>query len=136
MDRDTASLGLLVLRLGMGGLLFFGHGLPKLARFGERLGSFADPIGLGPQASFLLVLFAEVACAWLVMLGLFTRLAAVPILLFTLVAAFVQHAADPWARREVALLFGVPALALVLTGPGRWSLDARLGLRLGPSPRR
>lgn len=136
MDRRTGSLGLLVLRLGMGGLLFFGHGLPKLVRFGERLSSFADPIGLGPQASFLLVLFAEVVCAWLVMLGLFTRLAAIPILIFTLVAAFVQHAADPWARQEVALLFGVPALALVLTGPGRWSLDARLGLRLGHSPQR
>jgi len=126
------SLGLLVLRLGAGGLLLYGHGWGKITNFSERAPEFANPIGLGPETSFALVVFAEVFCAAAVMLGLGTRFAAVPILIFTLVAFFVHHAADPFAGKEKALLFGVPMLALILTGGGRYSLDAVIGrLRRG-----
>lgn len=126
------SVGLLVLRLGTGGLLIYGHGWGKVTKFAERAPKFADPIGLGPETSFALVVFAEVFCAAAVMLGLGTRLAAVPILIFTAVAVFVQHAADPFADKEKALLFAVPMLTLMLTGGGRYSLDAVIGrLRRG-----
>ena len=126
------SAGLLVLRLGTGGFLIYGHGWSKITNFAERAPEFADPIGLGPETSFALVVFAEVFCAAAVMLGLGTRFAAVPIVIFTLVAVFVQHAADPFAGKEKAILFGVPMLALILTGGGRYSLDAAIGrLRRG-----
>jgi putative oxidoreductase len=118
------SIGLLLLRLGMGALLLIGHGWPKLMHYQQRSGSFADPIGLGPAASFALVVFAEVFCAALVMLGLLTRLAAVPIVIFLGVAFFIHHAHDPWAQRELALLYLLPFLTLVFTGAGRFSLDA------------
>lgn len=125
--KDKNDLGLLVLRIGAPLLLFTGHGWPKLATFSERLGSFPDPLGLGSPVSFILVLVAEVLCAALVALGLFTRLAVIPPIIFFLVAAFVQHAADPWGRKEFALIFLVPFLALLFTGPGRYSLDFAMG---------
>ena len=126
------SAGLLILRLGTGSLLLYGHGWGKITKFAERAPEFADPIGLGSVVSFGLVVFAEVFCAAAVILGLATRLAAVPIVIFTLVAVFVQHAADPFADKEKALLYGVPALALLLTGGGRYSLDTVIGkLRRG-----
>jgi putative oxidoreductase len=118
------SLGLLILRLATGALLIYGHGWPKLMSYQERSARFSDPIGLGPAASFALVVFAETLCALLVMLGLFTRVSAVPLVLFFAVAAFIQHAADPFPRRELPMLFGAAYLALILTGPGRFSLDA------------
>ena len=40
-----------------------------------------------------------------------------------LVAIFVAHASDPWAKKELAFMYLVPALTLLLTGPGRFSLD-------------
>ena len=121
------SVGLLVLRLGAGGLLIYGHGWGKITKFAERAPKFADPIGLGPETSFALVVFAEVFCAAAVMLGLGTRFAAVPIVIFTAVAVFVQHAADPFSDKEKALLFAVPMLTLIFTGGGRYSLDAAIG---------
>lgn len=127
-ERGTlGSVARLVLRVGAGGLLLGAHGWPKLLHFSERLTSFANPIGLGPEASFILVVFAEVFCSLLVILGLRTRLATVPILIFLAVAVFVQHLHDPWSRKELPLLYIVPFLALLLAGGGRFSLDAALG---------
>jgi putative oxidoreductase len=131
----TQSLALLALRLGAGGLLLGAHGIPKVMRFSERLATFADPIGLGPQASFILVVFAEALCSLLVILGLRTRLATVPILIFLTVAAFVQHLHDPWSRKELPILYMVPYLALLLAGGGRYALDALLE-RAPSGPRR
>lgn len=125
------SIGLLVLRVGGGGLLLFGHGWKKLMNAAAQAPGFADPIGLGPVPSFWLVVFAEVFCAGLVMAGLLTRLSTVPILGFLAVAGFIQHANDPWLRRELAFVFAVPFLALLLTGGGKYSLDTLLRPR-GP----
>jgi len=126
MQAGRESIGLLILRLGAAGMLLYGHGWSKLMHFGERLGTFADPIGLGSEVSFVLVVFAEVLCSVLVILGLLTRLAVVPLLIFCVVAVFVQHLHDPWPRKELPLLYAIPFLTLLFTGPGRYSLDARL----------
>lgn len=122
-----ADLAPLILRLAAGGLLIYGHGWGKLMHFGERAATFADPIGLGPTLGFTLVVFAEVACSALVVLGLFTRLATVPPLIFFAVAAFVQHAHDPFSKRELPLLFMAAYAAVALIGPGRFSIDALRG---------
>jgi putative oxidoreductase len=125
--NDVArSIGLLVLRIGAGGLLLYGHGWGKLMHFSERAATFANPIGLGPTTSFALVVFAEAACAALVMIGLLTRLSTIPLIIFFAVAGFIQHAADPWAKRELAFIYAVPFAALLFTGPGRFSIDAAL----------
>jgi putative oxidoreductase len=39
------------------------------------------------------------------------------------VAVFIRHASDPFDVKELALLYGTIAMAIVLIGPGRFSLD-------------
>lgn len=123
------SVGLLLLRLGMGGFMLGAHGFSKLSKFDVLTTKFADPLGVGHTTSLLLALFAEVLCAALVVLGLTTRLAAIPLLLTMLVAAFVIHSDDPWQKKEFALLYAIPFLTLLATGPGRFSLDQLLAKR-------
>ncbi|HEY8430918.1 MAG TPA: DoxX family protein [Sandaracinaceae bacterium] len=118
------DLGLLVLRLSIGSMMLFGHGLPKLLDFSEKAATFADPLGVGSTTSLVLAIFGEVVASAFVIVGLGTRLAAVPFLITMLVAAFVVHAGDPWSRKELAVLFAVGALTLFFTGPGRFALDA------------
>lgn len=123
------SYGLLLLRVGAGGLMAGAHGLDKLLTFTEKAASFGDPLGVGSTASLALAVFAEFFCAIAVALGLFTRFAAVPLVITMGVAAFIVHADDPFSKKELALLYGIPFLALVLTGPGDYSLDRLLRRR-------
>ena len=128
------SIGLLILRVGAAGyMVTHGWGKLQMLRAG---GGFADPIGIGPQASLVLATFAEFACALLVLVGLGTRLAAVPVVFTMAVAAFLVHGNDPWTAgagprsKEPALLFLAAFLAIVFTGAGRFSFDALLWPRL------
>lgn len=133
-SETVRSLGLLILRLGTGGLMVFGHGWGKLSNFSEGAANFGDPIGLGPTVSFALVVFAEFFCGIALAFGLLTRLALVPLVVAMAVAAFVHHAQDPlfvatsgMPAKEFALLYLIPFLALFFTGPGRYSVDGLLG---------
>ena len=85
---------------------------------------FADPIGIGMGSSLALTVFAEVLCAFLIMIGLGTRLATIPLIITMLVAVFVIHWADPFGDKEMALLYLIPYLAILFLGPGKISLDS------------
>jgi putative oxidoreductase len=126
----AAAMGLLVLRLGSGGLMLFAHGWGKLAGFSERAANFRDPLVLGPELSLALTVFSEVVCAGLVMLGLATRLASIPLVITMAVIVFIIHGADPFRQQELPLLFGLAFLTLLFTGPGKLSLDALISKRL------
>jgi putative oxidoreductase len=134
------SFGLLVLRLGFGGYLMTHGGVKLEMMLGGQWGAMGDPIGIGSTASLILVAFAEFVCALLVMIGLGTRYASIPVVIAMGVAAFVVHGSDPWtmttgamrffagesqswASKQPALMFLIPFLALIFTGAGRFSLD-------------
>lgn len=122
------DIGLLVLRLFFGGMMLT-HGIPKLMGFADKMDSFPDPIGLGSPVALALAVFAEVACAILVALGAFTRLAVIPLIITMAVAAFIVHADDPLGRKELALAYLAAYAAIGLLGAGRYSVDQKLPSR-------
>jgi len=109
--------------------MFFGHGLAKLNNFSTLQATFPDPLGLGHTTSLALAIFAEVICSALLFAGLATRVACVPLIITMLVAAGWVHVEDPWQKKELALLYVVPFLTVILAGPGMFSLDALLKSR-------
>lgn len=124
------SLGLLLLRV-LSGVFMLTHGVGKLgALLGPGPIQFPDPIGLGAATSLVLAVFAEFLCSILLILGLGTRLAAIPLLITMLVAGLIVHAADPFAGKELALLYAVAFAAIALLGPGRYSIDNLLVKKL------
>lgn len=117
------SLGLLLLRIWVGLSLAFGHGLGKLANFAQRSAHFADPLGVGSTFSLSLSIFAEFFCSLALVLGLCTRYVTIPLIINMLVAALVIHGGDPFGRKELALMYLVPFITLLIAGPGKYSLD-------------
>lgn len=105
----------------------FSHGWGKFQKALSGDLSFADPIGVGEEASLVLTVFAELFCGILVTVGLFTRAALVPLIITMIVAVFIIHVDDPFSKQEFGLLFLIPYVTLFLTGPGRYSLDKKLG---------
>ena len=118
----SIDLGLLLLRVALGAGMMT-HGLPKLMNYSERVEKFSDPIGLGSEFSLILTILAEVFCSLLLMLGLYTRLVLIPLIITFIVVAFIVHGADSFGQKEKALLYLIPYLVLMLTGPGKFSLD-------------
>ena len=118
------SLGLLILRVGLGCLMLFGHGWDKLANFAEYAKGFPDPIGVGPKTGLALAVFAEFFCSILLILGIGTRLATIPLIATMSVAAFIVHANDPWQNKELAIVYLTGFAALLVAGGGALSLGS------------
>lgn len=117
------DFSLLILRLA-GGVLMLTHGVGKIAPlFGSEPIQFPDPIGLGAPATLALTVFSEVFCSILLILGLATRLAAVPLFFTMLVAALIFHADDPFVNQELPLLYTAIYLVILITGAGKFSID-------------
>ncbi|RXQ96069.1 DoxX family protein [Ancylomarina salipaludis] len=113
----------LVLRVSIAAFMLT-HGLGKLnLLFSGNEIQFADPIGLGATFSLGLTVFAEVVCSILIGLGLATRLASIPLIITMLVATFIIHGADPFAKKEFALLYLLIYLVVLVVGGRKFSLD-------------
>ncbi len=124
--KYLSDFGILILRSGMS-LLMMTHGWPKLQKLiaGGEI-KFYDFMGLGPELSLILTVIGEFMAPLLIFVGLYTRWAAFLPAFTMAVAALVVHAGDPLSDREASLLFLAGFLTVLLTGPGRFSLDARL----------
>ncbi len=81
------NAAMLILRLSVG-ILMMMHGYDKLTGFGEMQHKFMNFMGIGSSVSLALVVFAEFFCSLFLILGLFTRLAAIPLIIATCVMVF------------------------------------------------
>jgi putative oxidoreductase len=139
--RGTQDLGLLVLRLGLGALLI-AHGLQKAFGLwgGQGLNGFQQSIAdLGYQHANILTYVGaggQIAAGVLLVLGLFTPLAAagaVAYLVNSLLAAVATQPAHGYFAfflpdgHEYLVMLLVLAAGLTLTGPGKYGFDAGRG---------
>ncbi|RAI54532.1 DoxX family protein [Roseicella frigidaeris] len=147
--RTEATGWTLLVRLLVGAVVFLPEGLQKFL-FPEILGAgrFAR-IGIPwPDLMGPLVGGVETICGALIILGLFTRLAAIPLIVVMVVALvstklpiLLGHdvglfklpadmkrlgfwSAQHEARADLTMLLG--CIYLLIVGGGRWSVDARL----------
>jgi putative oxidoreductase len=156
--RTRAEGWTILVRQMVGLVVFLPEGIQKLA-FPEILGAgrFAN-IGIPyPEAMGPFVGTVEVVCGTLIILGLLTRLAAIPLIVI-MVGAIVSTKLPIWAGHDI-WIFHMPKLArygfwsmahearddflmllgslyLLIAGAGAWSLDAMLARERSPQYRR
>ncbi len=117
------DIGILVLRLGVGLIMALSHGWMKITDFSEISGKFLSFLGLNPTISLGLSVFAEFFCSLGIAVGFLTRLAAFALIINMYVAAFVALAGKGFQMQEIAVIYLVVYVAILLVGGGRYSLD-------------
>ena len=130
-QNGRADIGLLILRVSVAALMLFGHGADKLVNFGDIVLNFPDPLGIGSVLTLGLAVFAEFFCSLAIGFGILTRLATIPPMITMLVAAFVVNADGPWARQELAFVYFLVYLVILIAGPGKYSIDRKVVQRNG-----
>ncbi|HUQ96774.1 MAG TPA: DoxX family protein [Chitinophagaceae bacterium] len=123
VSDNAFTFAMFVLRVGAGALMLIQHGLDKLMHFSAKAAHFSDPFGIGSTPSLAMVLFAEVFCATFIILGLFTRLAAIPLVIAMGVALFYANHGDFFGKGELAGIYLICFVTILINGPGKLSLD-------------
>ena len=135
------DVALLFLRVVIG-LLFFAHGAQKLFGWfggGGIKGAFKLNESIRLRPAWLWVwasLACEVGGSILLILGLLSPLGSLAVCATMLMAAITVNWPRYWGNKagiEYNILFAVPAIALGLSGPGKYSLDAAINFAL-PEP--
>lgn len=126
MTRSAADWALLFLRVTGSLLLLYVHGLPKLMNYQHELTRIEDPLRLGAHLTLGLAIFAEVLCPLLIALGVFTRLACLPIVVLLLVSLFSVHPEWSIAEGQFGWLLLIIFVTLLISGPGTIALSNRL----------
>jgi putative oxidoreductase len=127
----SADLGLLILRVWFGAAMVLLHGWQKLANFSTMSSAFVDPFGIGMKPSLILAICGELICATLLVLGLFTRVAALGIAATMATAFWFAHGArlTGQGNGELPFIYLGGFLVLFIAGAGRFSLDAKMGAK-------
>ena len=105
------------------GILMLTHGIAKIENFNLLSHAFADPLGWGRVVSLVLIILAEVGCSILLIVGLMTRLAVLPLIFGMAVAAFFTPPVITLSTVELPLLYLISYIVILLLGPGKCSID-------------
>ena len=125
-----ASWLLLAARIVFGVLLT--HGIAKWQNFESLSATFPDPLGVGSPTSLVLAIFGEVVCSLGFITGTLYRLALLPMIFTMCIAFFSVHSGDPFAVRELAMLYLAAFVLLWFAGPGRYAVDSLIACKLRP----
>ena len=126
----NTNLGLLIMRLGVGGLMLI-HGLSKIAGGISTVKYLVESAGL-PSFFAYGVYIGEVIAPIMILIGFRTRLAAAIMAFNCLVAVIMYHpggflsldATGGWALEFIALYL-IGAVALFFTGSGRFAVSRK-----------
>ena len=125
-SAGTFNIAMLLLRFGVG-VLMINHGYDKLIHFSAMKADFMNFLGLGNSISLTMVVFAEFFCSLFLIIGLFTRLSVIPLIITMAVALFMVFKGDVFGKGELPALYLAAYIVLLLLGPGKISVDGMTG---------
>lgn len=122
-SAGAINAALFIIRVCFAILIIY-HGYQKLSHFETMQHQFPGLLGMSSTMVLVLAIFAEFFCGILLLLGLFTRFACIPLIITMSVALVKAHNMDVFGKGEAATLFLIVFIAILLAGPGKASLDS------------
>jgi putative oxidoreductase len=118
------NASLLMIRL-VAGFVMLQHGYDKLTHFNERIPTMINFMGIGQKWSLVLVIFSEFFCSLLLIIGLFSRFAAIP-LFITMFVVFWKVNNFAFFAEDAVALYMACYLLIIIVGPGKISVDSMI----------
>jgi len=119
----TIDVALLVLRVAIG-MLMQNHGIPKIRKLiSPEPIHFFSTFGLSEKNSLIAAAFVEVFFSSLLIFGLVTRIAVIPLLLTMMIAAFHTLKSHSFDKKELPIMYLLIYITILLSGSGKFSLD-------------
>jgi len=126
MKLDTGTIGMTLLRV-TAGVSMSTHGYSKVFGNMEKFTAGVSEMGFPmPEVFAWAAALSELVGGICLAVGLGTRISAFLIAGTMVVAVFIRHAADPFQRKELAVIYLAMMIFFVLAGGGRWSVDSIL----------
>ena len=125
--EKVVSLLILALRVFFG-VLFFTHGLDKMINFNTLSETYPSVLGFGSYMTLMVSIFCEFACSLFLIAGLMERIILLPMIASMAVAFFDIHD-GMFPEGELSLIYLILFVVLLLTGPGRYSVDYLIDMK-------
>lgn len=125
-EATLFHLSVLVFRVAVSVELILAHGLKKLGVGVAAAEDVPNPLHLPHVLNEGFAIAGNIIFPVFVIVGLFTRLAILPILAITLTGYFVVHLHDSILEKDTPFMYSVVFLFILFIGPGKYSIDSRL----------
>jgi putative oxidoreductase len=126
LTGNGLHLPLLVFRVLLSLELIYAHGLKKLRIGVSEIEQIPNPLHLPETVNVVLATSAILIFPIFVVLGLFTRIAVLPILSVTLIGYFVLHYHDAPLVKDTPFMYSLSFLLIFFLGAGKYSLDNKI----------
>lgn len=120
------DIALLFFRVAVCLELIFVHGLKKVGVGVPVAEIVPNPFGIPVLLNQAFAIGANLVCPLFIIFGFLTRVAAIPVVAVTLSGYLLVHFHDSLAQRDIPFMYSVAFLFLMLSGPGRYSLDNQI----------
>lgn len=114
---------LLAFRVLLSAEMIYAHGLKKVGIGVSEAEQVPNPLHLPDTLNTLFAISANIFFPVMVILGLFARLSALPILAVTLTGYFVLHLHDAPLVKDTPFMYSLSYTVILVLGAGKYSLD-------------
>lgn len=117
------QVALLIFRVLLSVEMIYAHGLKKIGIGVEVAEVVPNPMNFPESINNLFAISANIFFPILIIFGIFTRLAVLPILAVTLTGYFVLHFNDAPLVKDAPFIYSLSYLLILILGAGKYSVD-------------
>jgi putative oxidoreductase len=122
-SSNSFHLVMLFFRVIVSVQLIVVHGLKKIGVGVAEAELIPNPLHLPEKINQYFAISSNLVFPILIILGLLTRLAILPVLAVTLTGYFIVHWSDPLLAKDIPFMYSLIFLLLFFLGPGKYSID-------------
>jgi putative oxidoreductase len=125
-EATLFHLSVLIFRVAVSIELMLAHGMKKIGIGVQVAEHVPNPLHLPGVLNEWFAIAGNLIFPVFVIVGLFTRLAILPILAITLTGYFVVHLHESILEKDTPFMYSVVFLLILFIGPGKYSIDSLL----------